>query len=95
MWRERFDDLGTALRRAEELAAAGEVVEVARRRFGLHRFIAAFPEFTQETLKARRGYAYVGDLWGFGVSDTGRHHGHGGPPGGHAAFFYGSGGDER
>jgi hypothetical protein len=93
IWREHFDDLGAATHRAKELARTGEVVEIARRRFGLHRFVTAFPEFARSALKARRGHPYIGDLWGFGVSDTGRHRGHGGPPGGHAAFFFGSDGE--
>jgi hypothetical protein len=84
LWRERFDDGETAIRRAEELAETGEVVEVARRFLGLHAFVTAFPAAEREALKARRGHPYVGELWGFGVSGE-AHEGHGGPPGDHAA----------
>jgi hypothetical protein len=83
-WKESFDDGEAAIRRAEELADRGEVVEVARRFLGLHAFVTAFPESEREALKSRRGYPYVGDLWGFGVSTDGTHHGHGGPANDHA-----------
>jgi hypothetical protein len=83
VWRERFDDGEVAIRRAEELAESGEVVEVARRFLGLHAFVTAFPESEREALKARRGYPYVGELWGFGVSGEANEH-HGGAPGDHA-----------
>jgi hypothetical protein len=82
-WRERFDDEGAAIARAEELAAGGETVEVAKRLFGLHAFLTAFPESEREALRDRRGYPYVGDLWGFGVSGEAHHH-QGGAPGDHA-----------
>jgi hypothetical protein len=88
LWRERFDDGEAAIRRAEELAETGEVVEVARRFLGLHAFVTAFPESEREALKARRGHPYVGELWGFGVSGE-AHEGHGGPPGDHAPGHHG------
>lgn len=91
-WRESFGDGEAAIRRAEELAESGEVVEVARRFLGLHAFVTAFPESEREALKARRGYPYVGDLWGFGVSGEAHHHGHGGPAGDHAGGGHGDGG---
>jgi uncharacterized membrane protein YgcG len=89
VWRERFDDGEAAIRRAEELAASGEVVEVARRFLGLHAFVTAFPESEREALKARRGYPYVGELWGFGVGGEADPH-HGGAPGDHAGDSHGS-----
>jgi hypothetical protein len=89
VWRERFDDGEAAIRRAEELAESGEVVEVARRFLGLHAFVTAFPESEREALKSRRGAPYVGELWGFGVSGEADPH-HGGAPGDHAPGSHGS-----
>jgi hypothetical protein len=89
VWRERFDDGEAAIRRAEELAESGEVVEVARRFLGLHAFVTAFPESERESLKARRGAPYVGELWGFGVSGEADPH-QGGAPGDHAGGSHGS-----
>ncbi len=91
-WQERFDDLETATARAEELAAEGRVVEVAKAFLGLHSFVTAFPESEREMLKARRGYPYVGDIWGFGVNAEGDHHDQGGAPGGHVVGGHSHGG---
>lgn len=85
MWREHFADGEAAILRAEELAEVGETVEVARRFLGLHAFVTAFPESERESLKARRGHPYVGDLWGFGISESDAPQSHGGPAGAHAA----------
>jgi hypothetical protein len=90
-WQERFDDRETAIRRAEEVASTGEVVEVVTRRFGFHSFLTAFPESEREALRARwKVVPWIGDSPG---ANAGHHHhygsihggggGHGGSHGGH------------
>jgi hypothetical protein len=81
-WKETFRDGEAAIRRAEELAEGGETVEVARRFLGLHAFVTAFPERRRKYLQERRGYPYVGELWGLGVSGDPQY-GRGGSPGNH------------
>ncbi len=86
-WQERFDDRGAAIRHAEMISAGGLVVEVVRKRFGLHSFVTAFPESERVALRARWHWVpSFGDGGGDG-SGGGHHHygsigGHGGGGGG-------------
>jgi hypothetical protein len=64
-WQQSFRDPDVAVRVAEGLAEAGVVVEVVRKRFGLHSFFTAFPESEREALRSRWR---ILPLWSFGDS---------------------------
>lgn len=97
-WQEKFEGQDDAIERAREVSESGWTVEVMTRRFGIHRFVAGFPETEREALEARWK---VPALWnGFlGVGDGGsgqKHHGsafggHGGGGGGHGGGGHGGG----
>jgi hypothetical protein len=74
-WQETFDDFDEAVAWAEEVAATGRTVDVARRRLGVfRRFVTAFPESERERRKALYSYApWVGgaELIGGGPVDLG------------------------
>jgi hypothetical protein len=52
-WQEKFDDRNEAITWAREVAATGRTVEVVKRRFGFHSFLAGFPESEKDELRAR------------------------------------------
>jgi hypothetical protein len=60
-WQERFADRDDAITWAEEVAATGRTVEVIRRRFGVHKFVAGFPDSEREALARRRKMPYFGN----------------------------------
>jgi hypothetical protein len=60
-WQEKFGDRDEAIIWAEEVAKTGRTVEVIRRRFGVHKFVTAFPESEREALAERRRMPYFGN----------------------------------
>lgn len=60
-WQGKFSDREDAIIWAEEVAATGRTVEVIRRRFGVHKFVAGFPESEREALAGRRRMPYFGN----------------------------------
>jgi hypothetical protein len=96
-WQQSFGDPDAAVRVAKALADDGLVVEVVRRRFGLHSFFTAFPESEREALKSR--WRLFPLWWGLGgdggtggsishhhrhaYNSIGSHGGHGGLGGHH------------
>jgi|ERR1051326_5870905 hypothetical protein len=93
-WQESFADLEEAVAWAQEVAATGRTVEVIGRRFGLARFVTAFPESEREALRARwkRPAPFGSGLFGGGDVGGGHHHyGHamGGHGGGHGGGGHG------
>jgi hypothetical protein len=52
-WQEKFEDKEEAIAWAQEVAATGRTVEVVKRRFGFHSFLAGFPESQKEKLRSR------------------------------------------
>jgi hypothetical protein len=83
-WQERFDEPEEAISWAREVAATGRVVEVVRRRFGLHSFLTGFPDSEREALAARWKWGWFGIGGGGGDAggSAGAHHHHYGSAGG-------------
>lgn len=93
-WQDRFDDREAAIRHAEEIAETGEVVEVVRRRFGVHSFVTAYPESERDALRDRwKVVPWFGDNSGGGSDHHHQynsiHGGGGGHGGGHGGGGHG------